>query len=167
MTIPIAVTDRIGGNITGATANFQNVPTGFGTPVIVPLLGNDNDPDAVPRTITVKKRPYAGILRLSNGPPMTVGEVLTARQLANLVIDAPVGFRGNRPVKSLNSMSNGRDVPTSRVNISIVKGRSCFASLPATFKAGAKKRKDCAFRVALNEAGGSETFSFPGGVSAG
>jgi large repetitive protein len=100
-----------------------------------------SDPDGDPLTITVKKLPRAGILRLSNGTPITVGQVLTARQLENLVFDAPADYRGTRPVKFLYNVSDGQYVATAKVDISIVKGRSCFVSMPATFKAGAKKAK--------------------------
>jgi len=100
------------------------------------------DPDGDPLTITVKKLPRVGTLRLSNGTPVTVGQVLTARQLEKLVFDAPADYKGNRPVKFLYTVSDGQYVATAKVDISIVKGRSCFVSMPATFKNGGKKAKD-------------------------
>jgi hypothetical protein len=100
------------------------------------------DPDGDPLTITVKKLPRVGVLRLANGTAVKVGQVLTSKQLENLVFDAPASYKGKKPVKFIYTVSDGQYVTTAKVDISIVQGVACYPSMPASMKGGMKKAKD-------------------------
>jgi VCBS repeat-containing protein len=80
------------------------------------------DPDGDPLTITVSKLPKKGVLRLANGKPVKVGQVLTERQLERLVFDAPAKYKGNKPVRFLYSVSDGQYVTSAGMDITIVRG---------------------------------------------
>ena len=99
------------------------------------------DPDGDPLTITVSKLPKKGTLRLANGKPVKVGQVLTAKQLERLVFDAPAKYKGRKPVKFLYSVSDGQYVTTAQVDISIVQGTSTVSCYGVTYSDGKYSNK--------------------------
>jgi len=99
------------------------------------------DPDGDPLTITVSQLPKKGVLRLANGKPVKLGQVLTAKQLESLVFDAPARYTGKKPVRFLYTVSDGQYVSTASVDITIVQGKNCLVSVPSSLKGGAKKAK--------------------------
>jgi hypothetical protein len=84
------------------------------------------DPDGDSLTITVTKLPKKGTLRLPNGKPVKVGQILTANQLERLVFDAPAKFKGKKPVRFVYSVSDGQYTSLAKVDIEITQALNCY-----------------------------------------